>query len=52
MKNLIANYGTHYSKRTIMGVGIEFEARYTEKDNKDLNVKMKESCNRYVFVAA
>jgi hypothetical protein len=46
MKNLIDNFGTHYSKKTTMGVGVEFETRFTEKDNLANDVKTKDSCNR------
>ena len=45
MKNLMDNFGTHYSKKTKMGVGLEFETRFTEKDNLVYDVKTKDSCN-------
>ena len=29
---LTQNFGTHYAKETIMGIGVDFETRYTEAE--------------------
>ena len=32
LEKLIENFGTHYPKESIMGIGVDFETRYTEAE--------------------
>ena len=32
MKEFISKFGTHYAKNTVMGIGVDFETRYTEEE--------------------
>ena len=29
-KKLLQNFGTHYAQESMMGIGVDFETRYTE----------------------
>ena len=31
-EKLLENFGTHYPKESIMGIGVDFETRYTESE--------------------
>ena len=45
MISFIKTYGTHYAKSTIMGIGVDFETRYTEKETLDKSKRKREDCS-------
>ena len=45
MKQFISDFGTHFAKMSTMGIGIEFETRYTEKETIDHESKTLKKCN-------
>ena len=34
MKKFINEFGTHYAKKTVMGVGLKFETRWTQEEKQ------------------
>jgi len=45
MQYFIDNYGTHYAKKSEMGVGMEFETRYNREETRDSTVEQRNKCN-------
>ena len=45
MISFIKTYGTHYAKSTIMGIGVDFETRYTENETLENNKQTRNECN-------
>ena len=45
MISFIKTYGTHYAKSTIMGIGVDFETRYTEKETLNNNKQTRDECS-------
>ena len=45
MISFIKTYGTHYAKSTIMGIGVDFETRYTEKETLEKTKQKREKCS-------
>ena len=45
MISFIKTYGTHYAKSTIMGIGVDFETRYTEKETLKEDKQYREECS-------
>ena len=45
MKKFIEKFGTHYTKESVMGIGVEFETRYTEKETLDHDDQTRNDCS-------
>ena len=45
MKQFISNFGTHFAKKSIMGIGIEFETRFNEKETIEYDPDTLKKCN-------
>ena len=45
MISFIKTYGTHYAKSTIMGIGVDFETRYNEKETLNNNKQTRDECS-------
>merc|ERR1719369_598135 len=44
MKKFIEDYGSHYARKSVMGVGISFETRFTEQETKENDVETRNKC--------
>ena len=45
MKTFIQEFGTHYGKKTTMGVGLKFETRWTREETKFHSETKLNHCN-------
>lgn len=45
-KNFIDNFGTHYSRKTVMGGKIVYQMRYTSDEMKSMTVESFRNCTR------
>jgi len=45
MKDLISNFGTHYAKKTLMGIGVYFETRYNEEEKITHDSQTRNECS-------
>ena len=45
MKDFIDKFGTHFSKKTVMGIGTQFETRFTEEETKKHDKETRNKCS-------
>ena len=45
MKDFIGKFGTHFSKKTVMGIGTQFETRFTEGETKKHDRETRNFCS-------
>ena len=45
MKHFIDKFGTHFSKKTVMGIGTQFETRFTEEETKKHDKETRNKCS-------
>lgn len=41
LDKLLQNFGTHYAKESMMGIGVDFETRYTEEETVQNNIRTR-----------
>jgi len=47
MTSLISKFGTHYAKNTVMGIGVDFETRYTEGETMNHDKQTRNYCSSH-----
>ena len=45
MKDFIGKFGTHFSKKTVMGIGTQFETRFTEEETIKHDRETRNECS-------